>query len=151
MNEENNIALINKELNEVAYEIEDIKNLIYTVRGKQVMLDSDVAMLYHNETKKINQTVKRNIARFPERFCFKLTLEEFTNLKSQFVTSSFDEKELKNMWSQSVTTSRVEDNKYRSTRYLPYVFTEQGIAMLSGLLRNEIAIQVSINIMMLCN
>ena len=62
--------------------IEDIKNLIYTIRGKQVMLDSDVAMLYHYETKKINQAVKRNIDRFPERFCFKLT-----------------EKELETMWS----------------------------------------------------
>lgn len=109
---------------------EEIQNLIYTIRGKQVMLDSDVAMLYHYETKKINQTVKRNIDRFPERFCFKLT-----------------EKELETMWSQSVTTSKLEDNKYRSKKYLPYVFTEQGIAMLSGLLKNEIAIQVSIKIM----
>lgn len=147
MNEENSIELINKELNGVAYGKEDIKNLIYTIRVKQVMLDSDVAMLYHNETKKINQAVKRNINRFPDRFCFKLTLEEFANLKSKFVTSSFEEKELNNMWSQTVTTSKVEDNKYRSTKYLPYVFTEQGIAMLSGLLRNKIAIQVSINIM----
>ena len=109
---------------------EDIKKLIYTIRGKQVMLDSDVAMLYHYETKKINQTVKRNIQRFPEKFCFKLT-----------------EKELETMWSQIVTTSKLKDNKYRSKKYLPYVFTEQGIAMLSGLLKNEIAIQVSINIM----
>ena len=109
---------------------EDIKKLIYTIRGKQVMLDSDVAMLYHYETKKINQTVKRNIQRFPEKFCFKLT-----------------EKELETMWSQFVTTSKLKDNKYRSKKYLPYVFTEQGIAMLSGLLKNEIAIQVSINIM----
>ena len=109
---------------------EEIQNLIYTIRGKQVMLDSDVAMLYHYETKKINQAVKRNIDRFPERFCFRLT-----------------EKELETMWSQSVTTSKLEDNKYRSKKYLPYVFTEQGIAMLSGLLKNEIAIQVSIKIM----
>ena len=109
---------------------EDIKKLIYTIRGKQVMIDSDVAMLYHYETKKINQTVKRNIQRFPEKFCFKLT-----------------EKELETMWSQFVTTSKLKYNKYRSKKYLPYVFTEQGIAMLSGLLKNEIAIQVSINIM----
>ena len=109
---------------------ENIKNLIYTIRGKQVMLDSDVAMLYHYETKKINQTVKRNINRFPEKFCFRLTKDEF-----EF------------MWSQIVTTSKLKDNKYRSAKYLPYVFTEQGIAMLSGLLKNEIAVQVSINIM----
>ena len=92
---------------------EDIKKLIYTIRGKQVMLDSDVAMLYHYETKKVNQAVKRNIDRFPERFCFQLT-----------------EEELEIMWSQIVTTSKLEDNKYRSKKYLPYVFTEQGIAML---------------------
>ncbi len=108
----------------------EIKNLIYTIRGKQVMLDSDVAMLYHYETKKINQAVKRNIDRFPERFCFQLT-----------------EKELEIMWSQIVTTSKLEENKYRSKKYLPYVFTEQGIAMLSGILKSEIAVQVSIKIM----
>ena len=72
----------------------EIKNLIYTIRGKQVMLDSDVAMLYHYETKKINQAVKRNIDRFPERFCFQLT-----------------EKELEIRWSQIVTTSKLEENK----------------------------------------
>lgn len=97
---------------------EEVKNLIYTIRGKQVMLDSDVARLYHYETKKINQAVKRNIDRFPERFCFQLT-----------------EVELEIMWSQFVTTSKLENNKYRSTKYLPYVFTEQGIAMLSGILK----------------
>ena len=124
-------VLISKEESIIEnYSTENIKNLIYTIRGKQVMLDSDVAMLYHYETKKINQTVKRNIQRFPEKFCFKLT-----------------EKELETMWSQIVTTSKLKDNKYRSKKYLPYVFTEQGIAMLSGLLKNEIATQVSINIM----
>lgn len=129
MNEENNIALINKELNEVAYEIEDIKNLIYTVRGKQVMLDSDVAMLYHCETKYVNRVVKRNIERFPEEFCFQLTEKEFKNLRCQFVTSSF------------------KKQNYGGRRYMPYMFTEQGIAMLSALLKSEIAITVSVNIM----
>ena len=122
--EENKLAIQNEFINE------DIKNLIYTIRNKQVMLDSDVAMLYHYETKKVNQAVKRNIDRFPERFCFQLT-----------------EKELELMWSQIVTTSKLEDNKYRSKKYLPYVFTEQGIAMLSGILKSEVAIQVSIKIM----
>ena len=112
------------------YKTEDIKNLIYTVRGKQVMLDSDVANLYHYETKRINETVRRNKERFPEKFCFQLNEDELENLRSQFAT-----------------TSKLEDNKYRSKKYLPYAFTEQGIAMLSGLLKNEIAIQVSINIM----
>ena len=122
--EENKILIKNEISNE------EIKYLIYTIRGKQVMLDSDVAMLYHYETKKINQAVKRNIERFPERFCFQLT-----------------EEELEIMWSQIVTTSKLEDNKYRSKKYLPYVFTEQGIAMLSGILKNEIAVQVSNKIM----
>ena len=123
------IEITNKAVDVIKYEVEDIKNLIYTIRGKQVMLDSDVAMLYHYETKKINQTVKRNLKRFPENFCFQLT-----------------EEELDIMWSQFVTTSKLKENKFRSKKYLPYVFTEQGIAMLSGLLRNDIAIQVSINI-----
>ena len=121
--EENKLLIQNETSNE------DIKNLIYNIRGKQVILDSDVAMLYHYETKKINQAVKRNIDRFPERFCFQLTEEEFSNLRSQFVTLN----------------ENIARGKHR--KYLPYVFTEQGIAMLSGLLKNDIAIQVSINIM----
>ena len=115
MKQEQDIVTINEQLDIVKYEAEDIKNLIYTIRGKQVMLDSDVAMLYQCETRIINQAVKRNRDRFPERFCFKLTESEVEN--------------------------------YGGRRKLPTVFTEQGIAMLSGLLRNEIAIQVSINIM----
>ena len=126
--EQDNSLIVTKDgTNMIDYTTENIKNLIYTIRGKQVMLDSDVAMLYHYETKKINQTVKRNIERFPEKFCFQLTQNETENLRSQFVTSSLE--------------------NYGGRRYMPYVFTEQGIAMLSGLLRNEIAVQVSINIM----
>lgn len=129
MEQETNIAPINEKIDIVNDNIENIKNLIYTIRGKQVMLDRDVARLYHYETKKINQTVKRNRERFPEKFCFQLTHDDVENLRSQFVTSS------------------LERENYGGRRYLPYAFTEQGIAMLSGLLRNEIAIQVSINIM----
>lgn len=129
MNEENDIISVNKKLDVIEYGIDNIKNLIYTIRGKQVILDSDVAMLYQCETRIINQAVKRNIDRFPERFCFKLTEEEVENLKSQFVISS------------------LRKESYGGRRKLPTVFTEQGIAMLSGLLRNEIAIKVSINIM----
>ncbi len=76
----------NNDLNLVKYETIDIKNLIYCIRGKQVMLDSDVAMLYHYETKKINQTVKRNIERFPQNFCFQLAEYEFLCLRSQTAT-----------------------------------------------------------------
>lgn len=128
---------------------QDIKNLIYTIRGKQVMLDSDVAMLYNYETKKINQAVKRNIDRFPEKFCFQLTEDKFSNLRSQFVTLNENHInfEQKNNWSQIVTSSKSDNSKHRGKKYLPYVFTEQGIAMLSGVLKNDIAVQVSIHIM----
>ena len=107
----------------------EIKNLIYTIRGKQVMLDSDVAMLYHYETKNVNKAMKRNIERFPEDFCFQLTKQE-----------------LNKMWFQIGTTFENNNLKYRSDKYLPYVYTEQGISMLAGVLKNDIAIQVSISI-----
>ena len=111
------------------YQTEDIKNLIYTIRGKQVMLDSDVARLYQYETKNINKAMKRNIERFPEDFCFQLT-----------------KKEIDEMWFQFGTTSKNDNLKYRSEKYLPYAYTEQGISMLAGVLKNDIAIQVSISI-----
>jgi len=114
--------------------VQNIKDLIYTIRGKQVILDSDVAILYHYETKKINETVKRNIRRFPEKFCFRLTKEEYEEILLK----------KPNNWSQIATSSTY---KNRGISYLPNAFTEQGIGMLSGLLKNEIAIQVSINIM----
>ena len=104
-----------------------IENLIYEVRGRQVMLDKDVARIYSSETKVINQVVKRNIERFPEEFCFQLTEEEYIFLRSQSVTS--------------------KDNIGRGgNRYLPYVFSEYGIIMLSGLLKSEIAIEVNIKV-----
>ena len=86
MEKEDNLQVQKERL----FKVSDIKNLIYKIRGEQVMLDSDVATLYHYETKKINQAVKRNIERFPEKFCFQLTKEEFENLKSQIVTSSLE-------------------------------------------------------------
>ena len=135
---------------------EEIQNLIYTIRGKQVMLDSDVASLYHYETKFINLAVKRNKERFPEEFCFQLTESELENLRSQIAPSN---SKSENNWLQFATSSTKEEtqrvtsslqdenNKHRGKKYLPYVFTEQGIAMLSGVLRNKIAVQVSVNIM----
>ncbi len=106
-----------------------IENLIYEIRGKQVMLDSDLARLYgcKNGTKSLNLAVKRNIERFPEDFYFQIDKNEYDNLKSQFVTSS---------WSN-----------YGGIRKLPYVFTEQGVAMLATVLRTENASVVSVNIM----
>lgn len=128
MNNDNNIAPINEDLNVVKYEQENIKNMIYTIRGKQVILDSDIARLYEVETKKLNQSVKRNKERFPEEFCFQLSNIEMKNLRSQFVTSSLNK------------------NNYGGRRYLPYAFTEQGVAMLSAILHSDKAIKVSINI-----
>ena len=103
--------------------IEEIDNLVYSIRGKKVMLDLDVAKLFETETKNIRQTVKRNIKRFPQDFCFQITKSE-----------------LENIWLQ-------KNEKYRNNRILPYVFTDKGIGMLSLLLKNKIAIQLSIDIM----
>lgn len=125
---------------------EEIKNLIYTIRGKQVMLDSDVARLYNYQTKRVNETVSRNKERFPENFCFQLTEEEVKNLKRQTAILNLGQE---NNWSQIAISSKNENSKHRGKKYVPYVFTEQGIAMLSGLLKNDIAVQVSINIKLL--
>jgi hypothetical protein len=131
--------------------IPNIENKIYTIRGKQVMIDSDLAFMYQIETKVFNQAVKRNIERFPEEFRFRLTKEEFEELRSQIVTSkkqylnqSTNNKQLieENQRSQIVTFETILNK-----RYLPYVFTEQGVAMLSGVLRSNVAIQISIKIM----
>lgn len=131
MNEKEKIEIVVNEKEHVTnVEINEntIKNLIYVVRGQQVMLDSDLAMLYQVETKRLNENVKRNRKRFPQDFCFQLTEEEINSLRSQFATSKeFDSK--------------------GGRRYIPYVFTEQGIAMLSAVLRSDVAIQVSIKIM----
>lgn len=108
------------------FDTDKIQNLIYTIRGLQVMLDSDLAELYDVETKVFNQAVKRNIIRFPDIFRFQLSLDEYDSLKSQIVTSN---------------TSR------GGRRYLPYAFTEQGVAMLSSVLRSKTAVKVSIQIM----
>ena len=105
---------------------QEIENQIYTIRSQQVMLDSDLARIYQVETKNLNKAVKRNTERFPASFCFQLTEEEVENLRFQIGTSSLN---------------------YGGRRYLPYVFNEQGIAMLSAVLRSEIAIKVSIEIM----
>jgi hypothetical protein len=103
---------------------EVVMNKIYIIRGQKVMLDVDLADLYQVETKVLNQQVKRNLKRFPDDFMFQLTHTEFENLKSQIVTSSWG-----------------------GTRKLPLVFTEQGVAMLSGILNSDRAISVNIQIM----
>ncbi len=106
-----------------------IEKLIYVIRDKQVMIDSDLALLYQMETGALNRAVKRNIKRFPDDFRFQLTVEEYENLKCQIGISSLNE------------------NGYGGRRTLPYVFTEQGISMLASVLHSDIAINVSIGIM----
>lgn len=113
---------------------QSIERVIYTFRGVQVMLDRDLAKMYNVETKVLNQAVKRNSGRFPERFMFQLSKEEFDNWKSQIVTS--------NMMSQS----EIESFKM-AVRRAPYAFTEQGVAQLSAVLKSDTAIEVSIRIM----
>ena len=124
--------------------IEDIKNLIYTIRGKQVMLDSDVAMLYHYPTKRINETVNRNKQRFPENFCFQLTDEEYESLRYKNVTLNQDtiQENIDNSLRSQIATLNENIGRGKHRKYLPYVFTEQGIAMLSGLLKNDIALKI---------
>jgi hypothetical protein len=101
-----------------------VQNLIYEIRGQKVMLDFDLARLYQVETKVLNQAVKRNTKRFPPDFMFQLTAEEVLNMRSQFVTAS-----------------------KRNTSAPPFAFTEEGIAMLSGVLKSDIAIEANIAIM----
>ena len=101
-----------------------VESLIRVIRGQQVMLDRDLAELYGVETRRLNEQVKRNIERFPEDFMFQLTQNEFDNLKSQFATSSWG-----------------------GVRKLPYAFTEQGVAMLSGVLKSPTAVEANIRIM----
>ena len=104
-------------------EIAHIKNRIHEVRGMRIMLDFDLAQLYTIETKRLKESVRRNIRRFPEDFMFELTSTEWENLRTQFATSSWGGK-----------------------RYLPFAFTEQGIAMLSSVLHSDVAIEINISI-----
>ncbi len=117
--------------------IRSIQNRIYEMRGERVLLDFDLAALYEVETRVLNQAVKRNIRRFPKDFMFQLTKEEFKNLISQIVMS--------NPSSQIVMMETLPQN--RTGKYLPYAFTEQGVAMLSGILNSDKAINMNIAIM----
>ena len=108
-----------------------IEDLIYEVRGKQVMLDKDVALLYNVETRRVNEVIKRNINRFPDSFCFKLTKEELEGLSSR---------------SQIAILNKNGNMRGYNIKYLPYALTEQGVMMLSGLLRSDIAVKVNIKI-----
>ena len=124
-------------MNELIIDNQTIQSKIYTIRGVQVILDEDLAVLYNVETKVFNQAVKRNIERFPEKFRFQLSESEYENLRSQFVTSSLDN----SLRSQIVT---LESQRGKHRKYLPYVFIEQGVSMPSAVLRSETALEVSI-------
>ena len=134
--------------------VEQIESLIITVRGKQVILDRDLARLYGVETRRLNEQVRRNIERFPEDFMFQLskeevdflrsqnaTLEISSNLKSQIATSN------ENVLRSQIVTLEKEDMRGKHVKFLPYAFTENGIAMLSGVLRSPMAITTNIHIM----
>ena len=121
-----------------------VKSKIYTIRGQKVMLDFDLAQMYEVETRVLNQSVKRNIERFPDDFMFQLTKGELDILKSQFVTSKMTEIQVdENLKSQNATSNFVR----MGLRKTPYAFTENGVAMLSSVLRSPLAIQVNIGIM----
>ncbi len=121
------------------YDSKAIQRKIYTIRDVQVMLDSDLAKFYGVETRRLNEQVKRNIERFPTEFMFRLTKNEFENLESQIAISSYH-----SLRSQNAT---LEKGKGKHRKYLPYVFTEQGVAMLSAVLKSETAVKMSIQIM----
>ncbi|OGF18739.1 hypothetical protein A3I35_00535 [Candidatus Falkowbacteria bacterium RIFCSPLOWO2_02_FULL_45_15] len=114
--------------------LEKVEDKILLIREQKVMIDSDLAFLYGVEVRVLNQAVKRNIERFPKEFMFQLTKEELINLKSQSVTSSYSR-------SQFVILKRGQNIKY-----LPYAFTEHGVAMLSSVLKSKRAVAININI-----
>ena len=118
--------------------IRSIQNRIYEIRGERVMFDRDLAALYEIETKSLNLAVKRNMKRFPKDFMFQLTKEEWEDLRFQIETLEKQQHPLR---------LQIETSKRGGTRYLPYVFTEQGVAMLSGILNSDKAINMNIAIM----
>ena len=156
MEENNNIAL-NPLSGKNNSGLMPIENLILIIRGQQVMIDSDLAKLYGVETRVLNQAVKRNIERFPEDFMFQLTKDEAENLRSQIAISNSRSQNvilkdnLGNLKSQNLTSNPRSQNvtlkQGHNIKYLPYAFTENGVAMLSSVLRSKAAIEVNIRIM----
>jgi phage regulator Rha-like protein len=121
--------------------IKSIQNRIYEIRGERVMLDRDLAALYETETKSLNLAVKRNLKRFPADFMFQLTKDEFESLRFQIETLEQSDNPLR-LQNETLKTGRGQHSKY-----LPYAFTEQGVAMLSGVLSSDRAINMNIAIM----
>ncbi|MBU4422137.1 ORF6N domain-containing protein [Patescibacteria group bacterium] len=152
-------------MTEITIPSERIISKIYIIRNKKVMLDRDIAELYGVETKNLNKAVKRNLDRFPADFMFQLNKQEMENWKSQFVISNSDQNSLRsqfvtlkgtNLKSEIVTSNSDKDSlrfqigtlkgRGKHSKYLPYAFTEQGVAMLSGILNSDKAIEVNIQI-----
>ncbi len=130
----------------------NIESLIRVIRGQQVMLDSDLAMLYGVETKRLNEQVKRNLNRFPEDFMFQLTHDEAVSLRSQIVTLNEEKNSLRSQIAtineeEVILKSQIATSSWGGTRKLPYAFTRNGIAMLSSVLRSDTAVEVNIRIM----
>ena len=124
--------------------LDNIRNKIYEIRGQKVMLDRDLAALYGVETRHLNQSVKRNIERFPEDFMFQLTKGEWEILKSQIVTSNLLDNQIDSNWKSQIVTS---NSIKMGIRKMPYAFTELGVAMLSSVLNSPLAINTNIEIM----
>ena len=129
----------------------NIESLIRVIRGQQVMLDYDLAMLYGVETKRLNEQVKRNSNRFPEDFMFQLTKEEVSRSRSQIVTLNDDDASRSQIATineeEVILKSQIATSSWGGTRKLPYAFTRNGIAMLSSVLRSDTAVEVNIRIM----
>ncbi len=133
--------------------IRSIQNRIYDIRGERVMLDFDLANLYEVEARVLNQAVKRNIQRFPNDFMFRLSKSEWESLRSQIVTlENYKSSGSQNVILKSGDSLRLQNETLKKGRgqhskYLPYAFTEQGVAMLSGILNSDKAINMNIAIM----
>ena len=130
----------------LALKPENLAQLVFFIRGEKVMLDADLAALYGVRPKALNQAVKRNNARFPADFCFQLTAKEWADLKSRIsgtTAQAADNEAPAQNWSQFVTSSM----RHRGATYRPYAFTEQGVAMLSSVLRSKRAVEVNVAIM----
>ena len=121
--------------------IQSIQNRIYEIRGERVMLDSDLAALYETETKFLNLAVKRNVKRFPKDFMFQLIKEEFEDIRLHFETLEKSDHPLR------LQNATLKKSRGQHSKYLPYAFTEQGVAMLSGILNSDRAINMNIAIM----
>ncbi|MBQ3294705.1 ORF6N domain-containing protein [Candidatus Saccharibacteria bacterium] len=133
--------------NIIAVDTVDVSSLIHIVRGEQVILDSDLALLYGTTTSAFNQAISRNLNRFPDSFRFQITKEEFAQIRQEQIERTLRSQNVISTESVIAQHETHAPNTHGGRRYLPYVFTEEGVAMLSGILRSDIAARTSIHIM----